>query len=76
VADPANEQWAIRRWVASELTQDTPVTIIWRVRKTNSPTPASPGVLFINGTQVDANAIEGNNGTAPRTPVPHDPEEG
>lgn len=64
--NPANEQWAIRRWVASELTKDTPATIIWRVRKTNLANTGVTGVLFINGKEVDRNAIAGNDGTAPQ----------
>jgi len=63
VADPTNEHWAIRRWVASELTEDTAVTIIWKVRKTNLANQGVTGMLFINGQLVDSKSIEGNDGT-------------
>lgn len=59
------EQWPIRRWVASELTGDTPVTLIWRVRKTNLNNDGVTGFLFVNGKQADSLAIAGNDGTAP-----------
>jgi len=61
--DPTNEHWAIRRWVAQELTKDTPVKIVWRVRKTNLNNTGVTGLLFINGKLVDSKAIEGNDGT-------------
>jgi hypothetical protein len=63
VADPTKEHWAIRRWVASELTQDKPVTVIWRVRKTNLNPDGVTGLLFINGKLVDSIAIAGTDST-------------
>jgi len=60
--DPNNEHWAIRRWVATELTSVTPVTVIWRVRKTNLNLNGVTGLLFINGVLADSEAIAGNDG--------------
>jgi hypothetical protein len=62
-ADPANEQWVTRRWVAKQLTKDTPATIIWLVKKTNLNGTGVSGLLFINGTLVDIKGIQGNDGT-------------
>ena len=61
--DPNNEHWAIRRWVATELTKDTQATVIWRVRKTNFNPDGVTGLLFINGNLVDSKAISGTDGT-------------
>jgi len=56
--DPTNEQWVIRRWVAKQLTKDTPVTIIWQVKKTNLSCGAGvTGLLFVNGKLVDSKSI-------------------
>jgi Bacterial TSP3 repeat len=63
MADPTNEQWTTRRWVAKKLTKDTPVTIIWQVKKTNLAGDGVTGLLFINGTLADSKAIEGNDGS-------------
>ena len=60
-ADPTNEQWATRRWVASALTSNTPVTIIWSVKE-NLANQGVSGLLFINGHQVDKKSIIGNDG--------------
>ena len=60
-ADPTNEQWVIRRWVAKKLTKDTPVTIIWQVKKTNLNNTGVTGLLFINGKLVDFKSIEGTD---------------
>ncbi len=62
-ADPAQEQWVIRRWVAKKLTKDTPVTLIWQVKKTNLNGTGVTGLLFVNGKLVDSKAIEGTDGT-------------
>jgi hypothetical protein len=64
-ADPTKEHWVIRRWVGSELTGDTAVTVRWLVRKqTGSLANAGvTGMLFVNGTLVDSNSIAGNDGT-------------
>jgi hypothetical protein len=69
--DPTKEHWAIRRWVAKELTKDTPATVIWRVRKTNLSTFGSgvTGLLFINGKHLDSKAIEALDGTNPARQV-------
>jgi len=61
--DPTQEQWTTRRWVASALTSNTPVTIIWQVRKANLNNDGVTGLLFINGKLADSKAIAGNDGT-------------
>lgn len=61
-ADTTIEQWPTRRWVASELTTNTPVTIIWKVRKTSLANQGVTGLLLINGHLVDSKAIYGNDG--------------
>jgi hypothetical protein len=61
-ADPAIEHWATRRWVAAKLTTNTPVTIIWKVRKTNLADQGVTGLLLINGHLVDSKSIYGTDG--------------
>jgi len=61
-ADPTKEQWPIRRWVASELTSNTTVTIIWKVRKTNLNNEGVTGMVFVNGKLADSKVIAGNDG--------------
>ncbi|MBL9168228.1 MAG: hypothetical protein JNN07_10850 [Verrucomicrobiales bacterium] len=56
---PNEEHWAIRRWVASELTGETPVAIIWQVRKDNAAGGGVTGQLHINGKLVDSKTIPG-----------------
>ncbi len=58
-----NEHWAIRRWKAAELTKDTPVTVIWSVRKANTSSDGTTGFLFINGKLVDSKALAGTDTT-------------
>jgi hypothetical protein len=60
-SDPNNEHWAIRRWVAKKLTKDTPVTIIWQVRKTNLSGSGVTGMIFVNGKLADSKSIPGND---------------
>jgi hypothetical protein len=62
-SNPFEEHWAIRRWVADELTAETPVAIIWQVRKSNTAGDGITGSLHINGIQVDAITIAGSNNT-------------
>lgn len=59
--DPANEHWPIRRWVAQELTADTPVTVIWQVRKANASDNGVTGLVFLNGKLVDSKALAGTD---------------
>jgi Bacterial TSP3 repeat len=61
--DPTVEEWVIRRWVAKQLTQDTPVTIIWQVKKTNLNNDGVTGLLFVHGTLADQKGIAGDDGT-------------
>ena len=61
--DPTKELWAVRRWVGSELSSNTPVTIIWKVRKTNLNNDGVTGMIFVNGKLADTKAINGNDGT-------------
>ena len=62
-ADPTIEQWSTRRWVATELSSNTPVTIIWQVRKTDSNGDGVTGLVFVNGQLGDSKAIAGNDTT-------------
>jgi hypothetical protein len=62
---PFEEHWAIRRWVATELTKATPVGIIWQVRKSNLNGDGVTGSIFVNGKLVDSMTIGGGNGTNP-----------
>jgi hypothetical protein len=63
---PNEEHWAIRRWVATELTGDTPVSILWQVKKENLNPAGVTGALFINGTKVDSVTIAGTDNTNPK----------
>ncbi|MBI4324666.1 MAG: hypothetical protein HY674_05325, partial [Chloroflexi bacterium] len=60
---PAEEHWAIRRWVANELTQVTPSAIIWQVKKENPSGGGVTGSLHLNGQQLDYRTIAGNDST-------------
>ncbi|HEY5914174.1 MAG TPA: hypothetical protein VJA21_26600 [Verrucomicrobiae bacterium] len=60
--DPTQEEWVIRRWVASTLTSNTPITVIWKVRKTNLANGGVTGLVFINGALADSKAIAGTDG--------------
>lgn len=62
-SDPFEEHWAIRRWVADELTNDTPVTIIWQVRKSNPAGGGVTGALFVNGVLADSQNLSGTDTT-------------
>lgn len=64
VAAP-QEHWAIRRWVAAELTNETPVAIVWRVAKVNTSGTGVTGSLHVNGNRVDFITIAGNNAANP-----------
>jgi hypothetical protein len=59
------EHWAIRRWVATELTNTIGAVINWTVRKENLTGDGVTGSLHINGKQVDSITIGGANGTNP-----------
>jgi hypothetical protein len=61
--DATQELWAVRRWTAKELTQDTPVTVIWQARKANTSSDGTTGLLFINGKLVDSKALAGTDTT-------------
>jgi hypothetical protein len=61
-ADVTKELWPIRRWAATELPTNTPVTVIWQVRKTNLNNDGTTGLLFVNGKLVDSKALEGTDG--------------
>lgn len=60
---PNQEQWPIRRWVASELTASKPLAIRYHVHKTNLGGTGVTASLYINGVEVDTVAVAGNNGT-------------
>lgn len=63
---PNEEHWAIRRWVASELAGDTPVTIIWQVRKENGAGGGVAGIVFVNGKKLDSVVLAGTDTAAPK----------
>lgn len=58
---PNQEHWAIRRWIASELAEETPVAIIWQVKKENPAGGGVTGAIHINGHLVDSKTIAGND---------------
>jgi hypothetical protein len=63
---PSPLHWVIRRWTATELTQTTPLTLRYFVRKTNTGNGGGNGVtagVFLNGKRLDSVTIAGNNGT-------------
>lgn len=66
IADPTQEQWVVRRWVAAELAAPTNATVIWQVRKTNLNNDGVTGLLFINGILADSEALPGNGTGAVR----------
>ena len=54
----------IRRWVASELTETTPIGVTWRTRKENvGGGNGVTGILYVNGVRADAARVAGNDGT-------------
>ena len=57
----ANEHWAIRRWVASELTEPTPLSIYWNVREENLGGGGISGSLNVNGKQVAKATVPGGD---------------
>lgn len=58
---PNDEHWTIRRYVASGLTQNTPVALNWTTAKTNANADGVTGILFVNGQQVDSATIAGGD---------------
>jgi hypothetical protein len=60
---PNNEQWVIRRYVANDLTETTPMALQWHARKQNLSGAGVTGKLFVNGVEVGSRAIAGNDGT-------------
>ncbi|RIK75895.1 MAG: hypothetical protein DCC68_20425 [Planctomycetota bacterium] len=61
-SQPLQEHWTMRRWVA-DVTEPTPLALNWLMRKTNPNGTGVEGRLFINGVEVDAAAIAGNDST-------------
>ena len=59
---PEEEHWPIRRWVASDLTELTPLALTWHIRETNLNGTGVTGSLHINGVQVDTLALAGGDG--------------
>jgi len=59
------EHWVTRRWVADELTETTPLAIIWNVEKGNASPSGVTGSLHINGQQVDVRALNGADQSQP-----------
>ena len=60
---PNEEHWTMRRYVANDLTGTTPLALEWQMRKTNANGTGVTGKLLVNGTEVDAAAIAGNDAT-------------
>ena len=60
---PNEEHWTIRRYMADGLTQNTPVALNWKTAKANPNSDGVTGILFVNGQQVDAVTIAGNDTT-------------
>ncbi|MCB1096065.1 MAG: hypothetical protein KDN22_10865 [Verrucomicrobiae bacterium] len=59
-SDPGEEHWVIRRWI-SDVTETTPVSLWWAVRKTNASGGGVSGSLNIDGRQIDAATIAGSD---------------
>jgi hypothetical protein len=55
------EHWAIRRWVAVELTKTTPLALVWNMKKENANNEGVTGILFVNGQAADQKTIAGND---------------
>ncbi len=55
---PNEEMWAIRRWVSDF---DGPAALTWSVRAQNPGGSGTGGVLFLNGVEIDAANIFGND---------------
>lgn len=62
---PNEEHWAIRRWVASEISKETPVAIIWQIRKENPSGDGVTGGIYVNGEPLDTVTIEGGDTSNP-----------
>jgi hypothetical protein len=60
---PGQEHWTIRRWVSPLAAQ---VAITWHVRKTNPSGSGVSGHLFLNGRELDRQAIGGGDVTGVR----------
>ena len=56
------EHWAIRRWVADELTATTPIGITWHIDTTGSGGQVTLAI-YRNGQKVDSAAMNGFNNT-------------
>ena len=60
---PNEEHWTIRRWVANDLTQTTPLQLTWQMLKTNvSCGDGVTGAVYINGELVDQVSINFDDG--------------
>ncbi|MES2708730.1 MAG: hypothetical protein V4726_19195 [Verrucomicrobiota bacterium] len=57
------EHWVIRRWVATELTQVTPLRVTVKLRKQNPNGGGTTGALFQNGNLKFSRAVEGADST-------------
>jgi hypothetical protein len=58
---PANqEHWTVRRWEA-DVSSTTPLALQWHMRKQANAGTGVEGKLFINGVEVDGQAIAGSN---------------
>lgn len=59
----AEEHWTVRRWTASGLGATTPVRVIWHTRKSNTANDGVTGGIHLNGDQLDAQTVAGNDTT-------------
>jgi hypothetical protein len=63
-AGPDPLHWAIRRWVATEVTNTTPLTLRYFLRKSNAGCGNGvTGSVLVNGQELDNVIIAYNNGT-------------
>ena len=61
---PNEEHWAIRRWIADEITDGTSVGLQWHLRATNTNGGAGTGgQLHVNGMMIDSAVIGGTDAT-------------
>ena len=56
-----DEHWAVRRWVADELTEATEVALTWHVSEADTAGAGVTGSLHLNGLRIDAAVIPGGD---------------
>ncbi len=58
---PNHEHWAIRRWTCDADYGE--VAVYWNVRAQNTGGTGTSGIVFVNGVEIDAATIAGNDAT-------------